>query len=50
MNKYLFAGIGSLVMTALLFSFVIVLAGGASLHDINLIDEGQRIVAAGSAE
>jgi hypothetical protein len=26
-NKYLFAGIGSLVMTALLFSFVVELAG-----------------------
>ena len=45
MHKYLFAGLGSLVMTALLFSFVIVLAGG-----ITPSADSQHIVVSGIAE
>jgi hypothetical protein len=44
MHKYLFAGLGSLVMTGLLFSFVIVLAGATRSVDT------QHVVVSGIAE
>jgi len=45
MHKYLFAGLGSLVMTGLLFSFVIVLAGG-----FHPTADSQHVVVTGIAE